>query len=197
VLRSPLSLFGMAVILASAAAIPLVQADCQSGSCPAPVYTPGYTPPCPSQPPVFVSPFVPLDQFIFVGVPTTANPVLTVAAPAAAAQPPAGGPAAQPDDIPAGMPAVKGWHGRPTAAAGPDLHAVAEALVSCTTCHTGPNGKYGVNIFAAGGAFQPNVKATAINESVKDDSMPLRGPKLTTAQKNVIAAWEAATKKGT
>jgi hypothetical protein len=188
VFTRPLSLFGIALVLALAVCVPLLRAECAGGVC---VTHPGYTPTAHYATDVFEPAFVAFDQFVFIGPPTTPAPVVQLAGPA---RPPAGGPTTA-DDVPAGMPRAGSWKNGASAAVDPK--AVGDALVSCVGCHTAPNGKHNVNLFAAGGAFQPNVAAAAIYESVKDDSMPLRGQPLAAAQKKVIADWASAAKKGT
>lgn len=193
-LASPLRLFAVAALIGMACCVPLVNAECATSHCPTtPVYHPAPVIAV-VEPPLFVSPFQPLDVFVFVGV-----PVAVVQQPAGQvqAQPPAGG---QPDPVPAGFPVARGYAGKAAAvAAAPatDLKEVAAVLTSCMACHTAPAGKKGVNIFAANGAFDPKVSPAAIYRSVEKDDMPLRGVKLTPSQKTTIAAWVAATQKGT
>lgn len=189
--KTPLTLFGLAALAGLAACLPLVRA-CPPPYCPP---TPAYVPPCYPPTPVFVQPFDPIDLFVFVPPLAVQSPATGGAAPTTPAAPAApAAQTAQPDDVPAGMPHARPVAGGATAAPTVDLLQVAAALTSCTACHTAPSGKSGVNIFDAAGRFAPRVGARAISDAVQTDSMPLRGLKLTAAQKKVVAAWAAQQK---
>lgn len=205
-LSRPMSLLLAAVVIGMTCCLPMIQAgSCSSGYCATPpvYHAPACAPPVLHQEvPVFVSPFEPLDVFVFVGV---AQP----SAVAVQAPPPAGGQitesqdfriSGKPEPAPA-FPKASGWFGKPADAPeqfSTNLGRVKAALTSCAGCHTAPAGKKGINIFASNGAFDPKVSPAAILASVESDSMPLRGAKLTPAQKKVIADWATSTaSKGT
>jgi hypothetical protein len=125
------------------------------------------------------------DYFFFV------TPVVPVAptppAPAPAPAPPAPKAPRATDGRPSG-------DGRPSVAVrrptdGVDPDRVASALGSCVRCHSAPNPKGKTLLFNEAGAFAPAVAPAAVYASVADDSMPLSGPKLSKADKDLLRRW--------